>query len=132
MGVTAVVANKNTKMSAARQYIAVWIEDESGKESTERCLLFTERLFSSLRRLDLPSCFDVSSMKPGRLYAMSAVTTSLNVTRRKELTPVVLLEHNGARSVYQLPLHKLEMAMRIAEDNPEDIPPRSALSDLMD
>lgn len=124
MGCVVNVINTKPKTTACKSYKAVWIEDESGKEDSEVCIMFTDNQFQNLPRTLPPSCFKLNDMKLGRMYCLTGIRKSTYIVRFKDV--------NNIDGMYRLSDKKLEKAKELAQKNIEDIPKRSFLSDMLD
>lgn len=124
MGSVVNVVNTNPKTTACKSYKAVWIEDESGKEESEVCIMFTDNQFMNLPRTLPPSCFNLNDMKLGRMYCLTGISNSAYIVRLKDT--------NNIEGMYKITAGKLKKAQELALKNTEDIPKRTFLSDLLD
>lgn len=99
-------------------YYAIWVEDVDGKN--ERCLLYTrDRTFEKTVGIDSIK----SNLVPGRLYpvVLSERTTYL----------VSVITTYGRIKTIRLSPSVIKAGEKRAKKNPEDIPKKSFLTDLM-
>ena len=120
MGQSLKVSNQEKKPTANEKYIALHVEDENGEN--ERCLLFTEIEFADMEKVKLSSL--IEAMKFGRLYPAYIDGRITNLVRIKNLT--------GQEMILRLSQSQLEKADNRSLKNPEDLPKKGFLTDLMD
>lgn len=111
------VVNLKRKISEKRAYMALWVEDQDGKN--ERCLLLTPTEWSRESTVVLPAF----SLVKGRLYPMTIHKRSLLICR---------VVYNGADAVLCLTAKRLARYEARARKNPEDIPVKGLVADLLD
>ncbi len=109
------VRNRKRQPTAAERYIALWVEDKSGRN--ERCIMMTIREYDSLPRCELPF-----RMVLGRLYPC--------VIGGQSFFAVVV--NDGKKHCLRLSPAKLKSYESRAKINIEDIPKKSLLADLLD
>lgn len=120
MGQMLKVANKEKKATANDKYIALHIEDENGEN--ERCLLFTEIEIADIEKVKFSSLSD--AMKFGRIYKANIDKKDTNLIKVKNLS--------GEEMILRLSPFQLERADDRRIKNPEDLPKKGFLTDLMD
>jgi hypothetical protein len=120
MGQMIMVKNQDKVAAANERYVSLHVENEDG--NNERCLLFTEIEISDMEKVTME--FLRTSMVMGRLYEAIIDKRLCYLCRVKN------------RSEYEMILrispHKLAQAENRAMKNPEDLPKKDFLTDLMD
>lgn len=114
-GVVVTVKNKQPKRMAATEYVAVWVEDQNGKN--ERCIMMTGKEMDGLRTAILP--FD---MVMGRLYPCSVGMMDFFAVKVVDVVPMQLC-------ITTAMLARFEDRARA---NAEDIPKKGFLADMLD
>ncbi|MCK9279299.1 MAG: hypothetical protein M0P71_01590 [Melioribacteraceae bacterium] len=122
MGKMFSIENKNKKTGENEKYIAVYVEDESGNEETERCLLFTEIELSDMEKVVLP--FVKNTMKKGRIYSVIIDKKETNLLK-------VETERNG-NIIFRVSNSQLKSAEERVKRNPEDVEKKDFITDLLD
>lgn len=111
------VANTRKAPAANDTYLMTYIEDLDG--GNERPALLTFREFNTAARAELPF-----GMVKGRLYPV--------VVGRRSLSAVLLVTADGGRHTLLLPAAAIARWEARARRNPEDIPRKSLIADLLD
>jgi len=125
LGNAFVIGNKQKKPSEANTFVAVYVEEENGKE--DRCLLFTEKEYAKLSRI---YCESFTSMfKAGRLYSVSSKSICSYFVLVNEYSPST---RTFTPLIKRIPLSALVKAENRAIKHPEDIPSRAFFSKLFD
>ena len=120
MGQMIMVKNQNKVATANEQYIAIHVEDEDGEN--ERCLLFTEIELSDMEKIEMNLLN--KHMVRGRLY-------SAKINQRN--TYLCLIKNRiGEEIIFRFSPFEIAHAENRASKNPEDIPQKDFLTDLMD
>lgn len=120
MGQMIMVKNQNKVATANDQYVAIHVEDESGEN--ERCLLFTEIELSDMEKIEMGLLKD--KMVQGRLY-------SAKIDKRN--TYLCLVKNRLEKQIIlRISPFQLSQAEVRASKNPEDLPKKDFLTDLMD
>lgn len=123
MGYMKLVKNTNPRPNASESYVALWVEDENGKN--ERCLMFGKSVVSKLPCFALPNSLGVEEkMKPGRLYETSSGALQFYIVK--------IIDLDGVKKVVKLTKKKVATAKAISSSNMEDIPERGLMNDLID
>ena len=120
MGQMIMVKNQEKVATANERYVAIHVEDENGEN--ERCLLFTEIEIADMEKIYMD--FLKSTMVAGRLYSA-----------RIDKKPVYLClvkNRNNEEMILRISPFKLSQAENRAFKNPEDLPEKNFLTDLMD
>lgn len=120
MGQMIMVKNQNKVATANEQYIAIHVEDEDGEN--ERCLLFTEIELSDMEKIEMSLL--KKHMVAGRLY-------SANINQRKVFL-CLTKNRAGENIIFRFSPFEIAHAENRASKNPEDIPQKDFLTDLMD
>lgn len=120
MGQMIMVKNQEKIATANDQYISIHVEDEDGKN--ERCLLFTEIEISDMEKISME--FLKNSMIAGRLY---------NAVIDKKNTFLCLVKNRiGQEMILRITPFKLSQAENRSAKNPEDLPKKDFMTDLLD
>lgn len=122
MGVCYRVENKGAKNNEKKSYIALNVEDENGKN--ERWLLMTEMEYERIFLFEESGVFN--GMKKGRLVPFN----SLDGFKRAFLG--VFIGTDGKTRAARLPERYLKTWEARARRNPEDLPKKGFLEDLLD
>lgn len=123
MGYMKLVKNSNPRPNASESYVALWVEDEDGKN--ERCLMFRKSVVSKLPCFALPDSLGVEEkMKLGRLYEASSGVLRFYIVKISDL--------DGVKKIVKLTQKKVATAKEISSLNVEDIPERGLINDLID
>lgn len=117
-GIVISVENKNPVFGANDKYIAIWVEDVTGKD--EFAIMLTEAEFAALPKVYLWNSCD---MTLGRLYPV--------VINNKD-TYFVKLICDKTDKVVSITQNKVKAFSSRAEKNKEDIPKKGFLADLLD
>ena len=121
MGYVYEVANKDPKFGANLKYYAINIEDETGKN--EKWGLFTKCEFDKhFTRLNSPSDWLVNMLKTGRAMPMDKNGSGAYVIK--------LIAPNPA--AYHVTSRIISKGFKRAATNPEDIPYKSKIQDMLD
>jgi hypothetical protein len=112
------LANKDQKAVESEYYFAMWTESADGKE--ENCLLFSQ---SDLNKIsDVECCDFIKEMTLGRLYRMgNAKSYFIKVKDLENVEKVVRLNSTVMNN-----------GLSRAKKNPEDIPEKGFIQDLLD
>lgn len=120
MGQMIMVKNQEKVATANERYVALHVEDEDG--NNERCLLFTEIEIADMEKITME--FLRTAMVQGRLYEAIINKRLCYLCRVKN------------RSEYEMILRispsQLSYAENRALKNPEDLPKKDLLTDMMD
>ena len=116
MGVVKRIPNKNPKPFAAKEYYAVWVEDEDG--GNNRCIMLTNRELYILPVFHCKECERTSGLI-GRLYAIY-----------KSHSYALALDVGGIRMLVQVSPGQLKIFERRASINLEDVPTRKLVDRL--
>ena len=120
MGQMIMVKNQNKVATANEKYIAIHVEDEDGEN--ERCLLFTEVELSDMEKIEM-SLLN-KHMVIGRLYPAK-------INQRN--TFLCLIKNRvGEDIIFRFSPFEIAHAEKRAAKNPEDLPKKDFLTDLMD
>lgn len=120
MGQMIMVKNQEKVATANERYVAIHVEDENGLN--ERCLLFTEIEIADMEKIYMDLL--KSTMVAGRLYSA-----------RIDKKPVYLClvkNRNNEEMILRISPFKLSQAENRAFKNPEDLPEKDFLTDMMD
>lgn len=120
MGTVIAVRNLERGRFESEKYFALKVEDSDGGH--EHWLLFTGHELSLFTLFTVEKLTD--NLKEGRMYAISG--------RKGVQSYLTRISCGGEEQVVRIPAHLHAVAMKRAEENPEDIPSQSFLSDLMD
>lgn len=116
------VVNQNKKASENEKYVSLQVEDESGKEDTERCLLFTESEIENMEQIQFPLA--LKRMKAGRLY-----NACIN---KKNTFLVKVTNYFDEDMILRVSNTQLQAAESRGGRNPEDLTEKGWLTDLSD
>ncbi len=116
------VVNQNKKASENEKYVSLQVEDESGKEDTERCLLFTESEIEKMEQIQFPLA--LKEMKAGRLYKACI--------DKKNTFLVKVTNYFGEDMILRVSNTQLQLAESRGSRNPEDLTEKSWWTDLSD
>ena len=111
------VQNKQRRNGQNEKYISVQVQDFNGQN--ERCLLFHERVIS-----DMPKVQTNIDLKEGRLY-------DITIGKQKGYLLKIINESNQTK-ILRISQKKLEVAQRLAINNPQDLTKKSFLTDMFD
>jgi len=117
-GAVIVVPNKNPVFGANSKYVSIWVEDQNGRN--ERAIFLTEHEFKTAPRIIL---WDDDKMVSGRLYPVKI---------RGRAMWAVRVHTSSSSYVLTLTPKRLKYFEERASKNPEDIPKKSFLMDLLD
>lgn len=120
LGQMIMVKNKEKIATANDKYISIHVEDEDGKN--ERCLLFTETEISDMEKINMD--FLKKNMVQGRLY-------KANIDK-KDVYLCLVKNRISIEMILRITPFKLSQAENRAAKNPEDLPKKDFLTDLMD
>ena len=120
MGQMIMVKNQEKLATANDQYIAIHVEDEDG--NNERCILFTEIEISDMEKISMDLL--KNSMVAGRLY-------KANIDK-KDVFLCLVKNRIGMEMILRITPFKLSQAENRASKNPEDLPKKDFLTDLLD
>lgn len=120
MGQMIMVKNQNKVATANEQYVAIHVEDEDGEN--ERCLLFTEIELSDMEKIEMSLL--KKHMVKGRLY-------SANINQRKVFL-CLIKNRIGEEVIFRFSPFEVAHAEKRAAKNPEDLPEKDFITDLMD
>jgi len=120
MGQMLSVENQLKKPTANSKYVALHVEDEKG--DNERCLLFTEIELADMEKIVLN--FAQEDMVMGRIYPV--------VIGGKDTNLVKVKNGSGTEMILRLSPSQLKVAEARRERNPEDLPKKGFLTDLLD
>ena len=110
--------NKNKKAVESEFYYALWVENKF--DQNEMCLLFSE---SDLKKIkDVKHCDFVSDMDLGKLYRMGNAKSYF----------IKLVGLDKTEKVVRLNSTVMENGVTRAKKNPEDVPKKGFLQDLLD
>jgi hypothetical protein len=110
------VMNQDPKLNASKIYRALWIEDWTGKET---CCLFKEKDLSAEREVIIEGL----NLKSGHVVKVGANRTFVLFKFTRWEGDVVTVK---------IPFRIYEQALDRAKKNPEDIPKKNMLIDLLD
>lgn len=122
MGQMIRVVNQNKKASENEKYVSLQVEDESGKEDTERCLLFTESEIENMEQIQFPLA--LKNMKAGRLYKACI--------DKKNTFLVKVTNYFDKDMILRISKTQLQMAESRGSRNPEDLTEKGLLTNLLD
>lgn len=121
MGYVYEVANKDPKFGAKLKYYAINIEDETGKN--EKWGLFTGYEFNKyFTKLSSPSDWLVNTLKPGRAMPLDKNGSGAYIIKLTAPNP----------AAYHVTSRIISKGFNRAADNPEDIPYKSKIQDMLD
>ena len=120
MGQMIMVKNQEKIATANDKYISIHVEDEDGKN--ERCLLFTEIEISDMEKISME--FLKNTMISGRLYKA--------VIDKKETFLCLVKNRIGQDMILRITPFKLSQAENRSAKNPEDLPKKDFMTDLLD
>ena len=112
------LANKNKKAVESEFYYALWVENKF--DSDEQCLLFSQSDISKIK--DVKYCDFQDQMDLGKLYHLgNASSYFIKIKGLDKLEKIVRL--NGT---------VMSNGITRAKKNPEDIPQKGFIQDLLD
>jgi hypothetical protein len=113
----------HTRYREVDKFIAIQVEDESGAEDTERCILFTDIEHTDMETVTLAKDL-VKSMVAGRLYP---------VTLARRNTYLLKVMHSDGRvRILRISAKQLARADHRAAGHPLSCTTKSVLTDLFD
>lgn len=121
MGQIIKVANLNKKPTENERYIALQMEDETGKD--EKCLLFTESQLSKLETVKLPKSI-TDRFKLGRFYNVEINKDSIYLVKVRFV--------DGSESILRVTKAELADADARRIRNPEDLTEKGFVVDMLD
>ena len=110
--------NKNKKAVESDYYYPMYVEDHNG--DNERCLLFSQSDVNKIQ--DVEVCDFYEDMKTGRLYMIG--------NKKSYFIKIIDLENN--EKVVRLNKTIVTNGTVRAQKNPEDIPDKGFIQDLLD
>ena len=110
--------NKNEKAVESDYYFALWVENKLGND--EKCLLFSQSDINKIQ--DVTFCDFDKIMGLGRLYQMGNAESYF----------IKIIDLDKNEKVVRLNSTVMKNGVRRSEKNPEDIPEKGFLQDLLD
>jgi hypothetical protein len=112
------LANKNKKAVESEFYFALWVENKF--DNDERCLLFSQSDLNKIQ--DVKYCDFEPQMDLGKLYRMGNAESYF----------VKIKDLDNNEKIVRLNSTVMGNGTRRAKKNPEDVPEKGFLQDLLD
>ena len=112
------IGNENKKAVESDSYYALWVED--AWDDNERCLLFSQSDINKIK--DVIYCDFIHQMDLGKLYRLGNAGSYF----------IKILDLEKAEKVVRLNSTVLNNGINRAEKQPEDVPKKGFIQDLLD
>jgi len=112
------LANKNKKSVESEFYFALWVENKF--DSDEQCLLFSQSDLNKIQ--DVKFCDFQNYMDLGKLYRMGNAESYF----------IKIKDLDNVEKIVRLNSTVMGNGIRRAKKNPEDVPEKGFIQDLLD